>query len=160
MRRLLRKWGWGNRLIENVLDEGLMFWSSYKRCGKLHKRLLDTLTIGLLLLLWSRRRAMVDRRGLSRSFHLHFPPFIMARLAPISGAPWDNYSFIYEKCAVHVLSDLLTCSPVHCSPSLQTISLFLSRWCSAEQISERRGFLSALDASLLATLFFPCYYPP
>lgn len=101
-------------MIENVFDEGLMFWSFYKRCGKLYKRFLDILIIGLLFLLWFRRRVMVDRRGFSRSFYLYFSLFIMVRFVLILGVLWDNYLFIYEKCVVYVFFDFLICFLVYC----------------------------------------------
>ena len=97
------------------------------------------------------RFAVVPRQSCGWSSHLYFLPCMTGSLALISGIPLGSLVFpFWDMC---VLSYRLTYSPVCSSPSLHTVSFFLSWCCSAECISEHRGVLSVPDNLVLAASF-------
>lgn len=92
-------------LTINVLDERLMLWSYYKRCGKEVFWILwqsgCCFCCGLETELW------LDRRSLGRSFHMHLLPFMIVVPCPNfrSTTRIIIHSFM-RKCAVNILSDV------------------------------------------------------
>lgn len=137
-----------------------MLWSSYKRCRKTMKEILGYLDSQAFVSTQPGAELWLGRRGLCRGAHLYLLWLMVDPLCPKFRNTWTwcwgNYSFLYKKCAVCTLSDLLTRS-LGCQPSLQAVSFFLPWRCSAEALQSTG--VSRGPCRVPASHMAPCYCP-